>query len=73
MTSGQQDAQFTVFDPVRANCGTLTIQTSSLCDFLYYSWKGQVDWNYIKRKGQAALRGGDPGSTNELSNNKIIK
>jgi hypothetical protein len=47
---GQVHARFTLFDPEHANCGVLTILTKDLSDFVYYSWKGRVDWNERARK-----------------------
>ena len=67
---GQQHTKFTVFDPERFNCGTLTIRTNDVNDFLYYSWKGRLDWNGRERKGRTVLRGGGPAPT-ELTNNKL--
>lgn len=52
---GSVHARFTLFDPEHANCGKLTIRTNDLSDFVYYSWKGRVDWNKRarRRKGWA--------------------
>jgi hypothetical protein len=47
---GPAHTRFTLFDPAHANCGSLTILTSDLTDFVYYSWKGRVDWNERARK-----------------------
>ena len=36
---------FTVFDPVGANCGNITVRTEDALMFVSHSWDGIVEWN----------------------------
>ncbi len=36
--------KFAVYDPVGANCGTISVLTSDVRNFVARSWNGNVDW-----------------------------
>lgn len=42
--SNPKHTRFTMFDQGRANCGTITILTADVLDFIANDWNGDVDW-----------------------------
>jgi len=38
---------FNVFDATGANCGTITVLTDDVIDFVSKNWNGDVTWNGI--------------------------
>lgn len=40
-----QHVRFRVFDTKGANCGTLTVLTEDVFEFVQNSWNGDIVWN----------------------------
>lgn len=40
-----EHVKFNVFDGVGANCGTLTIRTADVVNFLRDNWRGNLFWH----------------------------
>ena len=53
----QRHTKFNVFDPHGANCGTLTLLTKEVKDFLRFDWNAEIDWNGLGIKWQDITEG----------------